>query len=163
MHSALDLVTSLLKQLCLLSHIVPRRLKEVYDRSEDQAHLQLVLDDMLEAFKETSQDIHQPITIVVDGLDEVNMDGQKDMVKVLTSLKETSCNCLFTSRFDQGILLGALEGCSEFSIQNSHLVDDIRNFVDGALRGDKAVHEMLRDESLRSDVVFTLSSCANGM
>ena len=163
LHSASDLVASLLKQLCLPFHFVPRHLRQIYERSEDQRHLLLGLNDMLQALKETSQDLHQRITIVVDGLDEVNMNERTHFVKVLASLKETSCNWLFTSRPDQDLIRGALEGYSAFSIEKLHLGHDIRNFVDSALGGDKPVHSMLRDEALRRDVLETLTSRAQGM
>ena len=163
LHSASDLVASLLKQLCLPFHLVPRRLRQIYDQSEDQRHLLLGLNDMLQALKETSQDIHQPVTIVVDGLDEVNMNERKHFVKVLASLKATSCNWLITSRPNQDVIRGALEGYSEFSIEELHLGLDIRNFVDSAMGGDKPVHTMLRDEALRCDVIETLTSRAQGM
>ena len=163
LHSASDVVASLLKQLCLPFQFLPSRLKQVYDQAEDQPHLLLELDDMLEALKETSQYIfHQPITIVVDGLDEVSMNERKHFVKVLANLKENSWNWLFTSRPDQDFIDGALEGCSKFFVENFHLYNDIRNFLGTALRGNKALHTMLRDEALRRDVLETLTSRAQG-
>lgn len=163
LYSASDLVASLLKQLCLPFHFVPRHLRRVYDQSEDQRHLLLGLNDLLQAPKETTQGIHQPITIVVDGLDEVNMNESNHFLQVFASLKETSCNWLFTSRLNQVVIRGALNGYSEFSIEELHLGHDVRHFIDSALGGDKPVHTMLRDEALRCDVLETLTSRAQGM
>ena len=117
---------------------------------------------MLEALKETSRYIQQPITIIVDGLDEINMIERKHFVKLLTNLKQTPWNGLFTSRFDHDLIDGALKGCLRFNVENHHLVHDIRNFLDGVLRRNKALHTMLRDKALRRDVLETLTSRAQG-
>lgn len=87
LHSATDVTASLLRQLCLSFHIVPGRLKQLYDRSDREPNIRLELDDMLEALRETSRDIDQPIMIVMDGLDGCNMREQKEFVKLLTGLK----------------------------------------------------------------------------
>ena len=68
LHSASDLVASLLKQLCLQFRFVPRRLKKAYEQSEDESHLLLEPDDMLEALKDATRNICKDVTIVVDGL-----------------------------------------------------------------------------------------------
>lgn len=88
---------------------------------------------MLEAMRETSRDIDQPMAIVLDGLDECNMRQQKDFMKVFTGLKETSWKFLITSRFDQDIFLKVCRDCSQYSIAEDDLENDIRNFVDSAL------------------------------
>ena len=113
LHSASNLVASLLKPLCLPFHFVPSRSKQFHEQSEDQRHLLMELDDMLEALKETLRYIHQSIRIVVNGVDEVNMNKRKHFVKALASLTESSCNWLFTSLPEQDSIRGALEGCSE--------------------------------------------------
>ena len=142
LHSASDLVASLLKQLCLQFRFVPRRLKEAYEQSEDESHLLLEPDDMLEALKDATRNIRKDVTIVVDGLDEVNMNERKPFVKILATLKETSWNWLFISRPNQDFLDSALKGCSRFSLESFHLVHDIRHFVVGALGKSKALHTM---------------------
>ena len=162
LHSVSNLVASLLKQLCLPFHFVPSRLKHVYVQSKDQPHLLLELDDMLQALNETSRYIQRPITIVVDGLDEINMIERKHFVKFLANLEDSSWNWLFISRPDQDFMDGALKGCSKVSVENHQLVHDIRNFLDGALRGNKALHTMLRDKAFRCDVSETLTSRAQG-
>ena len=163
LHSATDVTASLLRQLCLPFHIVPKRLKQLYEQSDREANTPLELDDMLEALRETSRYIDQPIMIVMDGLDECNMREQKDFIKVITSLKETSWKSLVTSRFDQDILSKACDGCSQFSIKDDNVESDIRNFVDAALRCNEPVDNMLSDRDFRSEVIETLTSRAHGM
>ena len=88
---------------------------------------------MLEAMRETSRDIDQPMAIVLDGLDECNMRQQKDFMKVFTCLKEKFWKFLVTSRFDQDIFSKVCRGCYQYSIAEDDLDDNIRNFVDSAL------------------------------
>ncbi len=102
-HSASDVIASLLKQLCMTFHIVPRRLKELYERSELEPNIRLELDDMLEALRETSRDIDQPIVIEIEGLDECNIREQEGFIRIVTGLKERSWTSLVTSRFEQDI------------------------------------------------------------
>lgn len=163
LHSATDVIASLLRQLCLSFRIVPRRLKQLRERSDRGSSAQLELDDMLEALRETSRDIDQPIVIVVDGLDDCNMREQKDFIKILVGLKETSWKSLVTSRFEQDLLSKACQGCSQFSIKDDNVENDIRNFVESALRGNEPVDNMLSDEAFRLEVIETLTSRAHGM
>ncbi|KAF6228937.1 hypothetical protein HO133_007049 [Letharia lupina] len=118
---------------------------------------------MLEALRETSREIDQPIMIVTDGLDECNMNERKDFIKVLTGLKKTSWKSLVTSRFDQDVLSQACDGCFQFSIKDENVEDDIRNFVDSALRGNEPVDNMLSDRAFRLEVIETLTSRAHGI
>ena len=153
LHSATDVVASLLRQLCLSFHMVTRRLKQLYKRSDHETNVWLELNDMLKALRETSQDINQPIVIVIDGLD----GEQKDFIKILTCLKETSWKILVTSRFEQDIVSKACKGCLQFSIKDDDNVrNDIRNFVDSALRGNEPVENLLSDGEFRSEVIKTL-------
>ena len=162
-HSATDLTASLLRQLCLPFHIAPRRLIQLYERSDHKTNMRLELDDMLEALRETSRDIDQPVIVVIDGLDECNMLEQKDFIKVLTGLKETSWKSLVTSRFDHDIVTKACEGCTHFSITDDNVANDIRIFVESVLRGNEPVDNMLSDQTFRSEVIETLTSRAQGM
>lgn len=161
-HAATDVAASLLRQLCLSFHIVPRRLEQLYERSNRELKVQLELDVMLEALRETSRDIKQPIVIVIDGLDECNMCGQKDFTRILTSLKQTSWKCLVTSRFGQDILSKACKDCSQFSIKEDNFENDIRNFVDSALKWDEPVDNMLSDQTLRMQVIEIITLRAHG-
>lgn len=136
---------------------------KISDESRVKSNTLLELDDMLEALRETSREIDQPIMIVTDGLDECNMNERKDFIKILTGLKKTSWKSLVTSRFDQDVLSQAYDGCSEFSIKDENVEDDIRVFVDSALRGNEPVDNMLSDRAFRSEVIETLTSRAHGM
>ena len=142
---------------------MPRRLRRLYEQSDREPNTRLELDDLLEALRETSQDIDQPIVIVMDGLEECNVREQKDFVKVLTGLKETSWKSLVTSRFEQEISSKACKGCLQFSINDDDVKNDIRNFVDCALRGNEPVDNMLSDPALRLQVIETLTYRAHGM
>ena len=141
---------------------MPRRLEQLYERSHQELKVQLELDVMLEALRETSRDIKQPIVIVIDGLDECNVCEQKDFTRILTSLKETSWKCLVTSRFEQDILSKACKDCSQFSIKEDNVENDIRNFVDSALRWNEPVDSMLSDQTLGLQVIKTLTLRAHG-
>jgi hypothetical protein len=162
LHSATDVAASLLRQLCLQFHIVPERLRQLYEQSGRESNAPLELEDMLEALIEASRGIDQPVMIVLDALDECNMREQKEFVKVLSSLKETSWKSLVTSRLDQDILSRAYDGCYQFSIKDDNVENDIRNFVDTAVRGNEPVGTMLRDRDLRLEVTETLTSRARG-
>ncbi|KAL9033159.1 MAG: hypothetical protein Q9214_007642, partial [Letrouitia sp. 1 TL-2023] len=67
--SANELAASLLKQLCLPFHIMPQRLKNIYQRKLDGHDERPELDDLLAALWETSQEVRQPVYIVIDALD----------------------------------------------------------------------------------------------
>ena len=118
---------------------------------------------MLEALRETSREIDQPIIIVTDGLDECNMNERKDFIRVLTGLKKTSWSSWVTSRFDRDVLSQACDGCFQFSIKDENVEDDIRNFVDSALRGNESVDNMLSGRAFGLEVIETLTSRARGM
>lgn len=162
-HAATKVVASLLRQLCLLFHIVPRHLERLYERSDRGPDIQLELDDMLEAMREISRDINQPIVIIMDGLDECNMCQQKDFVKMITCLKKTSWKFLVTSRFGENILFKACRGCSQLSIKEGNVENDIRTLVDSALGWSEPVHDLLSNRAFRLEVTETLVSRAHGM
>jgi hypothetical protein len=162
LHSATDVATSLLRQLCLQFHIVPERLKQLYEQSGSEANAPLELEDIVEALIEASRSIYQPVMIVLDALDECNMREQKEFVRVLASLKETSWKYLVTSRLDQDILSRAYDDCYQFSIKDDDVENDIRNFVDSAIRGNEPVGTISRDRHLRLEVIETLTSRAHG-
>ena len=163
LHSATDVVASLLKQLCLSYHIVPRCLEQLYERSNRKPYIQLKLDDMLEAMRETSREICHPVLIVMDGLDECNMRKPKDFRKVFTSLKATSWKVLVTSRSEEDILSKASKDCLQFSITEDSVENDIRSFVRSALRWNEPVDNMLSDQAFRLEVIETLTHRAHGM
>lgn len=163
-HSASDVTTSLLRQLCLPLHIIPERLEYIYERSNGDSDRHLQLDDLIEALKETSRDIHQPTMIVLDALDEVNMRDQTDFAKVISSLKATSWKFLITSRSAQDILPQVCDGCSYLNIADEDVATDIRYFVDSALKENGAVDAILsRDPDFRSEVIETLTTRSNGL
>lgn len=163
-HSAFDFTASLLKQLLLYFHILPRPLEEAYEKTNGNSEQELELTDMLDYLRETSRDIQRPTTIVLDGLDEMNMREHKDFIKVFSSLKETSWKFLITSRTDQDDFTGASGSCHRFLIQDENIAKDIENFVEFALSGNKAIDDMLSDHhDLREEIVHTLASRSNGM
>lgn len=168
LHSASDVVTSLLKQLCLLFNIVPDRLKQIFEQKKGEPDYRLELGDLLTALRETSCSIHQPITIVVDGLDESNIREQDNFVQVFDSLKDTSWKCLVTSRDNckdtRTPLPRAHDRFSEFTIGDHENERDIYNFVDGALKENEPIDKMLdSDPEFRSELIETLTSRAHGM
>lgn len=163
-HSASDVTTSLLRQLCLPFHVIPERLEHIYERSNGDSDRQLKLDDVIEALKETSRDIHQPTMIVLDALDEINMRDRTDFAKVISSLKATSWKFLITSRSAQDILPNVCDDCSYFSIADEDIATDIRYFVDSALKENGAVDRILSgDPGFRSEVIDTLTTRSSGM
>ena len=164
LHSASDIVTSLLKQLCLPLHIVPDRLQRIFEQTNSQHRYRLELEDSLEALKEVFHSIHQPVTIVIDGFDETNIREQSGFVQVLKSLKGTSAKCLVTSRSTQFVLAKACDRFSAFVIEDDANTEDIRYFVTCVLKENKPVDRMLNgDPELRSELVNTLTSQARGM
>lgn len=162
-YSATNVVASLLRQLCLSYHIVPRRLEQLYEQSDHKSHLQLELDDILDAMREASRDVRQPVVIVLDGLDECNLREPKDFAKVFTNLEGTAWKFFVTSRSTQDILSKAKERCSQFLITEDSVENDIRNFVDSALRWNEPVDNMLSDRAFRLHVIETLTHRAHGM
>ena len=162
--SASDIVTSLLGQLCLPYHIVPDRLQQIFEQNTGERGYRLKLEDLLEALKEVSRKIHQPITIILDGLDEVNTRGQSDFVQVFDSLKDTSWKCFVTSRNTRSILPKTYNRFSEFEIDDKANEKDIHNFVKTVLRENEPVDRMLKsDPDLRYELIETLTSRACGM
>lgn len=163
-HPASDVVTSLLRQLCLRFHIVPDRLRQIFERTNGEPSYRLELEDLLEALRETSRSIFQQVTIIIDGLDEINIRGQSDFVKVFDGLKDTSWKCLVTSRDTRDILPKAYNRFSEFVIGDHANEKDIYNFVESVLRENEPVDRMLGgDPELRSDLIDTLTKRAHGM
>ena len=162
-HSATNVIASILRQICLSFTIVPRRLKQLYGQSDREANIHLELDDVLEALRETSRNVDQPIFIVVDGLDDCNMREPKDFTKFFTGLKETSWKSLITSRFDQDIMSKVCKACSKDSIKDENVENDIRYFMDLALKGNEPVDNLLGVQTLRVEIIETLTSKAHGM
>ena len=162
--SASDVVTSLLKQLCLPLHIVPDRLQQIFEQTNSEHGYKLGLKNSLEALMEAFHSIHQPVTIVIDGFDETNIRGQSDFAQVFKILKTTSAKFLVTSRSTQFVLPKAYDRFSEFVIEDDANAEDIRYFVAYVLKENKPVDRMLNgDPELRSELVNTLTSQARGM
>lgn len=163
-YSASDVVTSLLRQLCLPFHIVPDRLRQIFERTNDEHSYKLELDDLLEALREVSRYIDQQFTIVIDGLDEVNICKQSDFVKIFNSFKDMSWKCLVTSRDTRGFFSKAYNRFSEFVIAHDANEEDIYNFVNSVLEENEPIDRMLgSDPKLRSTLIDTLTLRANGM
>ncbi len=164
LHSASAVTTSLLRQLCLPFHLIPQRLQHIYERSNGESDRRMRLDDLIEALKEASRDIRQPIMIVLDALDVVNMRDPMEFTKVISSLKGTSWKFFITSRSAQDILPNVCDGCSYLSIADEKVAMDIRYFVDSALKDNEAVDSILsRHPDFRSEVIDTLTTHSNGM
>ena len=163
-HSASDIVTSLLKQLCLPLHIVPACLQQIFEQTHSEHGYKLELEDSLEALREAFRSIHQPITIIIDGFDETNIREQSDFVPVFNSLKSTSSKCLVTSRGTQKGLPKAYNSFSEFVIEDGANEEDIYNFVKCVLEENEPVDRMLNgDEKLRRELLDTLTLRSHGM
>lgn len=163
-HSASDVIRSLLRQLCLPFNIVPDRLQQLFEQANGEPGYRLELKDLLEALREASRSIHQPITIIVDGLDEINIGEQRDFVQIFDSFKDTSWKCLVMSRDTQDILPKAYNHFSEFIIREDANRKDIEDFAKSVLRENEPVHRMLdSDPNLRSKIIDTLTSRAHGM
>jgi hypothetical protein len=164
LHSASDVTASLLRQLCLPRNLVPKRLKHIYDRSNGASSHLVTLDDLIEALEETSRDIHYPIIIVLDALDEVNMHDQGDFAKLISNLKGIPWKFLVTSRSAQDSLSNDCDGCSHLSITDKDVATDIRHYVGGVLKDNGAVDGILsRDPRYRTEVIDTLTTRSNGM
>lgn len=164
LHSASEVTASLLRQLCLPRNLVPKRLKHIYERSNGASNRLVTLDDLIEALKETARDIHYPIIIVLDALDEVNMHDQGNFAKLVSNLKRIPWKFLITSRSAQGSLSNVCDGCSHLSITDENVSTDIRHYVGGVLKDNGAVDGILsRDPTFRSEVIDTLTTRSNGM
>lgn len=164
LHSASDVVTSLLKQLCLPLHIVPPRLQQIFEQTDNEHEYRLDLEDSLEALREAFHSIHQPATIIIDGLDETNIREQSDFVQVFNRLRGTPQKCLITSRGTQYILPKAYNSFFEFVIEDDANGQDIYNFVKCVLEENEPVDRMLKgDENLRSELLKTLTLRSHGM
>ena len=163
-HSASDVVTSLLKQLCLPLHIVPARLQQIFEQTNSEHGHKLELEDSLEALMEAFRSIHQPVTIIIDGFDGTNIREQNDFVPVFNSLKSTSSKCLVTSRGTQYVLPKAYNSFSELVIEDGANEEDIYNFVKCILEENEPVDRMLNgDEKLRLELLNTLTSRSHGL
>lgn len=161
--SAIDIIANLVRQLCLPLQVLPECLKDAYDRSQNNPEVGLKLEDMLEALLETSRSIDEPITIVLDGLDQLNPSEQTEIMKVMDQLKESGCKCLVTSRPTQSLWNKQHDDYYKYSIQDKNTAKDIRNFIESALSENKALDKMLSgDRKLKRDVVDTLTSRSHG-
>ena len=164
LHSASDVVTSLLRQLCLPFHIVPKRLQEIFQKTNGEPGHKLGLEDLLEALREVSRSISQPVIMIIDGLDETNIREQGDFVQVFDSLKNTNWKCLVTSRDTRRFLPKGYDQFSRFIIEDDANKEDIGSFVESVLKGHEPVDTMLKkDPNLRSDLIRTLTLQAHGM
>ena len=164
LHSASDVVTSLLKQLCLPLHIVPHRLQQIIEQTNSEHEYRLEIEDSLEALREVFHSVHQPITIIIDGFDETNIRERSDFVQVFNSLKDTPQKCLITSRDTQYVLPKAFNSFSEFVIEDDANEEDIYNFVRCVLAENEPVDRMLKgDEELRLELLHTLTLRSHGM
>ena len=164
LHSASDVVTSLLKQLCLPLHIVPNHLQQIFEQTNGEHGYNLELEDSLEALREALDSIHQPVTIVIDGFDEANIREQSDFVQVLDSLKSTSLKWLITSRGTRSISPKACDHFFDFVIEDDANEKEIYNFIKSGLEANEPVDRMLNgDPELRLQLPETLTSRARGM
>lgn len=162
--SASDVVTNLLRQFCLPNHIVPSRIQQIFEKTNAETGYRLEIEDLLAALREASHSIHQPVIIVIDGLNKTNVHEQHDFLKVLDSLKDTSWKCLVMSRDAQYVLPKNSNSFVEFIIQDNANERDINNFVKSVLERNEPIHRMLKgNEELKSKLIETLTSRARGM
>ena len=163
-HSASAVTKSLLRQLCLPNQRVSPRLVDVYENSQSDSDRRLELADLFEALKEVSWNIRSSVLIIIDALDEPNMIDQDNFARILDSLQNPSWKTLITSRSDQHILPIVHERCLCFHITDSNVENDIRYFVDNAIRTDAATDRILsRHPATRSEVIDTLTTRSKGM
>ena len=164
LYSASEIVTSLLRQLCLRFGIVPDRLRQIHERTNDEPSYRSELGDLLEALREVSRSIHQQVTLIIDGLDEINIRKQSDFVKVFNSIKDMCWKCLVTSRDPRGFFSEAYNRFSEFIIGDDANEKDIYNFVKSVLRENEPIDRMLgSDPKFRSELINTLTLRSHGM
>ena len=163
LYSASDVITSLLNQLCRPFHIVPNRLRQIYEESSGEPSHKLDLKDLLVALKEACQMIEQPIIIVIDGLDKTNIREENEFIKVFSNLKDTSGKWLVTSRPDQDIISKACDDYSQYVIREDSAIQDIRNLVESIIEDNGAFAELLSYEpSSKLKVIDSVSSRAHG-
>ena len=164
LYSASEIVTNLLRQLCLQFGIVPDRLRQMFERINDEPSYRLELDDLLEALRDSSRSIRQQVTLIIDGLDEINIRNPSDFVKVFNSIKDMSWKCLVTSRDTRGFFSEAYNRFSEFIIGDDANEKDIHNFVKSVLEENEPIDRMLDgDPKFRSELINTLTLRAHGM
>ena len=163
-YSASAVIKSLLRQLCLPTQLVPPRLIHVHESSQGDSDRRLELEDLFAALEEVSWNIEHPVLIVIDALDEPNMDDQKDFSRILDSLQNASWKTVITSRSDRNILPNILDRSLCFHMNETSIENDIRYFVDNAIRADAATDRILsRHPATRCEVIDTLTKRSQGM
>ena len=162
-HSASDLVISLLEQLYPRLHNESSRLQEIFWETIGKTGPRLSLEDLLEALKEVIQETNRQITFVIDGLDETNTREEGDFLQVFDSLRKTWWKCLVTSRAARDTLLIAYKDVSEFTMGDDANEEDIRKLVKKVLTWSEPIDRILEsDPALRSRLENTLTLRAHG-
>ena len=163
-YSASEVITSILKQLCLSLQIVPTRLQQILERAKGVASYKSAFEESLEGLREISKSVGRPIIIMIDGFDKTNIRGLRDFAQVFSSLENTSFKCLVTSRSTRFVLPDAHNSFSEFVIEDDANEQDISNFIKCTLSDNPPIDRMLKgDPGFRDELIKTLISRAHGM
>ena len=162
-HSASDLVISLLEQLYPRLRNESSRLQQIFGQTIGKTAPRLSFEKLLEALKEVINSTSQQITVVMDGLDETYTCEQNEFLQIFDSLKDTFWKCLVTSRAARDILLVANEDVDEFTMGDDANEEDIRKLVKKVLTWSEPIDRILEsDKILRSRLENTLTLRAHG-
>ncbi|KAL8792023.1 MAG: hypothetical protein Q9195_005364 [Heterodermia aff. obscurata] len=109
-----------------------------------------------------------PVTIVLDALDEVDDSERAELFDALDQIVQESPNVvkIFLSSRRDGDIVERFEPCTQIGLDHDMTHYDIRRFVEHKITEATATKKLLRGKvspSLRDDIVKTLCEGANGM
>ena len=118
------------------------------------------LEDLVSALTEVCQTL-QPVTIVIDALDECNSaNSQREILQVMKRLSKVCARLFITSRPHIHGLTQSLENCSQITIEAS--ASDISRYVIEAIKQDEGIADLI-DKDLKDEIVRGICKGSHGM
>jgi len=151
-----DLFSSLLKQLIQKQLSIPKSMRNLYERHEDE--------QTRPSFDEISKVLHSIIAdyartfIIIDALDEYHGDRRKFLLEMFNLQAKTGVNLFTTSPFIPEIEK-EFEGCLSLEIRASD--EDVKKYIDGHI--SQLPSFISRNLDLQREIETEVTRAADGM
>lgn len=142
-----------------------QRRKELADQKGSQI-MPLEFEDVVARILSIAKD--EPLTIILDALDEIEESGRGELFDALERIVQESLNIvkIFVSSRDDGDIVDRFERCPKIRVDDMLNGNDIRDFIGFKVNEAIVSKKVLRgkvSKSLRDDIASVLAQKAHGM
>ncbi|KAF2655446.1 ankyrin [Lophiostoma macrostomum CBS 122681] len=163
-----DVISSLLKQLCLLRRSVPRTLQQIYERYRDD-HISTSFEtlkarkgpetgEIFAALLDVASEFDKAY-ICIDGLDECAPEYRGSVFEILRRLMKSRCRLLVTSRYEEKFD-SLFQGKPRKHLEAAF--NDVKAYVSLVLSNHPEFRDMV-DSGFEDEIAINLSEKAKGL